>query len=411
MKKQNGITLISLVITIIVLLILAGVSISLVVGQNGVLGKAQNAVSSTKTGTAREQVVMAWGSCETDYLAYGRGQEKSTYFTVAKLNENLSEGEVTAVSYGINASGDSEVAYKVDDTYYKMQITSAGVVTVVGEPTASAPTLTEPVTPPVAVTYLVDTVEVGDYVNINIDYENKQSFSSNSYVTATSALTGWRVLGKSGSGETGTVKLVSAGCPLTYYHANGDSSVSIPNLEDLNKELTIVASGTGFRANGFSASDLSTVFTSDKYIDTSKGIHALGCSTLYNTNSGTLATAYTPLNEIEEAYATITGTTKTMTELSNMPSPLGTTTLTSAVGANWKLNYTDLLANGQSYFLGGASISADALWRVNISGYVGRDNGTPSGVRPVVSLQSGVKLDSSNTGDGTSSNTAYTITK
>ena len=42
MKKQNGITLIALVITIIVLLILAGVSISLVLGENGVLDKAKN---------------------------------------------------------------------------------------------------------------------------------------------------------------------------------------------------------------------------------------------------------------------------------------------------------------------------------------------------------------------------------
>ena len=37
MKKQKGITLVALVITIIVLLILAGVSISLALGNNGVL--------------------------------------------------------------------------------------------------------------------------------------------------------------------------------------------------------------------------------------------------------------------------------------------------------------------------------------------------------------------------------------
>ena len=36
-KKNNGITLIALVITIIVLLILAGVSISMLTGQNGIL--------------------------------------------------------------------------------------------------------------------------------------------------------------------------------------------------------------------------------------------------------------------------------------------------------------------------------------------------------------------------------------
>lgn len=43
MKKEQGITLIALVITIIVLLILAGVSLSLVAGENGILKRAENA--------------------------------------------------------------------------------------------------------------------------------------------------------------------------------------------------------------------------------------------------------------------------------------------------------------------------------------------------------------------------------
>ena len=38
-------------------------------------------------------------------------------------------------------------------------------------------------------------------------------------------------------------------------------------------------------------------------------------------------------------------------------------------------------------------------------------SGSITGVRPVVSLQSGVKIDISNTGDGTSSSMAYSITK
>ena len=42
-EKNNGITLIALVITIIVLLILAGVSIATLTGQNGILTQAQNA--------------------------------------------------------------------------------------------------------------------------------------------------------------------------------------------------------------------------------------------------------------------------------------------------------------------------------------------------------------------------------
>ncbi len=41
MKKQKGITLIALVITIIVLLILAGISIATLTGENGILRKGK----------------------------------------------------------------------------------------------------------------------------------------------------------------------------------------------------------------------------------------------------------------------------------------------------------------------------------------------------------------------------------
>ena len=43
MKKNKGITLIALVITIIVLLILAGVSIAMLTGENGLIAKAISA--------------------------------------------------------------------------------------------------------------------------------------------------------------------------------------------------------------------------------------------------------------------------------------------------------------------------------------------------------------------------------
>lgn len=42
MKEQKGITLIALVITIIVLLILAGVSIAMLTGNNGMLTRAND---------------------------------------------------------------------------------------------------------------------------------------------------------------------------------------------------------------------------------------------------------------------------------------------------------------------------------------------------------------------------------
>lgn len=51
-KKQNGITLVALVITIIVLLILAGVSLSMVFNQNGIVTKAQEAKNAAKNADA-----------------------------------------------------------------------------------------------------------------------------------------------------------------------------------------------------------------------------------------------------------------------------------------------------------------------------------------------------------------------
>ena len=43
MKNNKGITLVALVVTIVVLLILAGVSINLVLGNNGIIAKAKDA--------------------------------------------------------------------------------------------------------------------------------------------------------------------------------------------------------------------------------------------------------------------------------------------------------------------------------------------------------------------------------
>ncbi len=58
-KLQNGITLIALVITIIVLLILAGVSIATLTGDNGILTKAQTAKTETERASEEEQLKLA----------------------------------------------------------------------------------------------------------------------------------------------------------------------------------------------------------------------------------------------------------------------------------------------------------------------------------------------------------------
>ncbi len=59
MKKDVGITLVALVVTIVILLILAGVSINLVLGNNGIIDKAKKAKNNTAQTTASEEQGMS----------------------------------------------------------------------------------------------------------------------------------------------------------------------------------------------------------------------------------------------------------------------------------------------------------------------------------------------------------------
>ena len=60
-NKQEGITLIALIVTIIVLIVLAGVSISMVVGDNGIITQAQRAKEETDLSIRKESSTL------TDY--------------------------------------------------------------------------------------------------------------------------------------------------------------------------------------------------------------------------------------------------------------------------------------------------------------------------------------------------------
>ena len=65
--QKNGITLIALVITIIVLLILAGVSISLLSGDNGVLKRAGEAKEKSNEADVEENLKIALMGLYTEY--------------------------------------------------------------------------------------------------------------------------------------------------------------------------------------------------------------------------------------------------------------------------------------------------------------------------------------------------------
>ena len=68
-RKENGVTLVALVITIIVLLILAGVTISMVLGNDGILTQASGATESYTLSDIKEKAAIAAATLTTRFLA------------------------------------------------------------------------------------------------------------------------------------------------------------------------------------------------------------------------------------------------------------------------------------------------------------------------------------------------------
>ena len=104
-ETQNGITLIALVITIIVLLILAGVSIAMLTGQNGILTQAQNAKTTNDSKSAEEKVKLAIMGARAD----------DGTLTVGKLRTELANygGTVEGDAFPVTATVDGK-SFTVD---------------------------------------------------------------------------------------------------------------------------------------------------------------------------------------------------------------------------------------------------------------------------------------------------------
>ena len=85
MRKNRGITLIALVVTIIVLLVLAGVSINMLTGQNGILTNATKAKESSNAASDLEHLQTKAYEALTNYYATG-STEGETEYILKNLN-------------------------------------------------------------------------------------------------------------------------------------------------------------------------------------------------------------------------------------------------------------------------------------------------------------------------------------
>ena len=117
-EKNKGITLIALVISIIVLLVLAGVSISMLTGQNGILTRA--AESKIKTEDAEKQENKRMQNYEDTIKEYTDGLPKTDYTKPYLPSDGFSrkEGDLSTGLVIQDSKGNEYVWVEVPKTLY-----------------------------------------------------------------------------------------------------------------------------------------------------------------------------------------------------------------------------------------------------------------------------------------------------
>ena len=228
LKERKGITLIALVITIIVLLILAGVSIAMLTGQNGILTQAQNAKTTNENKSAEEKVKLAImaaksqstdGSLELDKLTtevttnYG-GQVDGTAFPVTVT--------IDGKSFTVDGDGNVELTGAKPQIKSKVKVGdfvnySAGNWT--AEDMAKIQNSGAKIAANNSSSLPNNAFQFGGFTEGSSKDGNATSYDpSYAYVkdkSTGSAVTGWRVFDVDGD----SVTLISAGCPEDYYHS------------------------------------------------------------------------------------------------------------------------------------------------------------------------------------------------
>ena len=121
--NNKGITLIALVITIIVLLILAGVSIAMLTGDNGILTQANNAKENTIIGQEKEAISLAYSGCKMDDVE------------ASVLSDDL-EDSLVENGENVDVTGYSTLIITFNETNHRYTINQDGLLTQIADMTS-----------------------------------------------------------------------------------------------------------------------------------------------------------------------------------------------------------------------------------------------------------------------------------
>ena len=112
-RNERGITLIALVVTIVVLLILAGVSISMLTGENGIITQAQQSKLQTEIGKEKEYITLSVSAVKGDKVSRGDTSEITSSELQIEINKYTDEATVTG-SGTLTVTYESGRSYEVD---------------------------------------------------------------------------------------------------------------------------------------------------------------------------------------------------------------------------------------------------------------------------------------------------------
>ena len=113
MRKEKGITLVALVVTIIVLIILAGISINLVLGDNGIITIAQKAKENIELAKIEEETELNELYTQLEINGSDSSSSGTTYDAIAKITEFK-----TAIANAIEEAGGTKTDTTAETTVF-----------------------------------------------------------------------------------------------------------------------------------------------------------------------------------------------------------------------------------------------------------------------------------------------------
>ena len=423
-RQEKGITLIALVITIIVLLILAGVSIAMLTGQNGILTQANNAKTSTANKSAEEKVKLAVMAARSQSEDASLDLEKLTAEVTTNYGGQVDGGAFPATvtidgkSFTVDSDGNVELAGS------KPQITNAKVTTDAAGQNAATSNTTEGTT--LYITFGA-TLENGTITKVVDNDGNKEMTASNGIYSKAVTENGKYTFTIIGTGENGEVTTPNATVQVKEFEnkIKPGTEISLTSTRGTTEKFYVLSYdestqkakalakynlmvGAIYNSSGTKTGDVDTsaanyglqdetmkgwvsgqerkgtvAFSSSQYwSDTTKypsqtTEHSPSYPWVYNT-----AETKCTISQYVESYKTLLGNTDKVSEVS-----LASYEDINALWSN-KSNYTWLYST--SFWLGSArGASSGTVWYVDTDGgfttYYYNNDGD-RGVRPVITV-------------------------